>query len=1091
MLHILLGRAKSGRTGIMARSVGRDIANGRRAVFIVPDQETFITESRLLRENGLNGLMGTEVLSFNRLCQRIIKWSGRTPGVRLDDTGRSMLLAGAVMECAGELTVFKSSAGQPGFIERFARMLAVFKSCGLAPKDLRELSLKNSGLLKAKLADSAVIFEKYEELLTGRYADNQDYFMLACTLAGECGPLKETNIYIDGFEAFTQRMLELIFCLCEAAPEVYISLPSAAGGQDGELYGLSENALKRLTARALNQGIKYEIKSAPAKKRKGEMDFLGENLFAYPHMQYPSRPESISLFEGRNPEEEVRRAAAVIREEALAGARYRDFAVITSAPGIYTPIIDRVFRQYDIPVFADIKRPVPAQPLVRLILALLNIREHGLKNILEYAFNPLMGFAGRDSRAFESLAREAGLKQQEFFYGGAGRLEGKPLEELERLRGIFLPPIEAFEEKIRSCRRIDQYARAITLFLEQYNIAERLEEDIERLEKTELPSQADEARQVWELTVNLLEQLELLLGEKAISRKQFSGMLAQGFARSEIGVLPSSVDCVLLGDISRTKTSGVSAAFILGANEGMLPAPISDDSLFSGRELDDMNKMGAQLEPDQNMQVSQQNYDIYSAFLSPSQRLYVSYSLASSEGSGLRPSYIVGRLRLIFPALELESGLTQEELLETPASGLPLLFASIRGGLSRELADFLFYLKKSKPQYAPLLERALFPPKRAEIEPLRARELFFSRDSVSVSRLETQALCPYMHFVNYGLRPQRSEDYKLNLRDSGSLMHEVMESALALFNGRDLNALTREEIFLAADRILDERAPQYRYGYLLSSNRARRQTEGLRVMARTAVYEAVRQLAAGRFIQVGREIVFDNNRDYPPISLNTAAGELKLRGIVDRADMLYLGNERYIRIVDYKSGADKFLPERAADGTALQLPLYMDAVLSAFKGARAAGAFYFQIRELEGEDRILLSGPAVNIPDVIEGMDPGALNGKGEVISARLAKNGLTGRNLLSPAAFDRLIRLAKDRAGQIAADIAMGRIESAPIDYSEQESPCRYCEHYLLCGIKEKGTRLRRACSGLNLEEDNSEPDVKEKEVKAHAVDADAAEGD
>ena len=101
--------------------------------------------------------------------------------------------------------------------------------------------------------------------------------------------------------------------------------------------------------------------------------------------------------------------------------------------------------------------------------------------------------------------------------------------------------------------------------MEQYNIAERLEEDIERLEKTGLPSQADEARQVWELTVNLLEQLELLLGEKAISRKQFSGMLAQGFARSEIGVLPSSVDCVLLGDISRTKTSGVSAAFYSGS----------------------------------------------------------------------------------------------------------------------------------------------------------------------------------------------------------------------------------------------------------------------------------------------------------------------------------------------------------------------------------------------------------------------------------------------------------------------------------------------------------------------------------------------
>ena len=81
MLHILLGRAKSGRTGIMARRIGRDISLGRRAVFIVPDQETFITESRLLKENGLNGLMGTEVLSFNRFCQRIIKWSAQIPGL--------------------------------------------------------------------------------------------------------------------------------------------------------------------------------------------------------------------------------------------------------------------------------------------------------------------------------------------------------------------------------------------------------------------------------------------------------------------------------------------------------------------------------------------------------------------------------------------------------------------------------------------------------------------------------------------------------------------------------------------------------------------------------------------------------------------------------------------------------------------------------------------------------------------------------------------------------------------------------------------------------------------------------------------------
>lgn len=43
-----------------------------------------------------------------------------------------------------------------------------------------------------------------------------------------------------------------------------------------------------------------------------------------------------------------------------------------------------------------------------------------------------------------------------------------------------------------------------------------------------------------------------------------------------------------------------------------------------------------------------------------------------------------------------------------------------------------------------------------------------------------------MHFVRYGLAPERSEDYKLNVRDAGSLLHEVLESSLAYFSGRDL-----------------------------------------------------------------------------------------------------------------------------------------------------------------------------------------------------------------------------------------------------------------------------------------------------------------
>lgn len=94
------------------------------------------------------------------------------------------------MQCGQELAIFHSSAAQPGFIDRLSRMIAVFKSCGLTPQGLRELAARSEGLLKAKLTDAALIFEKYEELLKDGYADNQDYFTLACLLAPELRNVK-------------------------------------------------------------------------------------------------------------------------------------------------------------------------------------------------------------------------------------------------------------------------------------------------------------------------------------------------------------------------------------------------------------------------------------------------------------------------------------------------------------------------------------------------------------------------------------------------------------------------------------------------------------------------------------------------------------------------------------------------------------------------------------------------------------------------------------------------------------------------------------------------------------------------------------
>ena len=141
MLTILQGRARSGKTHRVLEAVCQSVKKGRQAVLIVPDQETFLYERRLCEALG-GGFLQAEVISFNRLCMKIVRQSGRGGAVHLSDQGRAMLMKSAILSCRDELTVFRRTALHAGFGEKMLRMAALMKSCAVSPDALRALARK-------------------------------------------------------------------------------------------------------------------------------------------------------------------------------------------------------------------------------------------------------------------------------------------------------------------------------------------------------------------------------------------------------------------------------------------------------------------------------------------------------------------------------------------------------------------------------------------------------------------------------------------------------------------------------------------------------------------------------------------------------------------------------------------------------------------------------------------------------------------------------------------------------------------------------------------------------------------------------------
>ena len=56
-----------------------------------------------------------------------------------------------------------------------------------------------------------------------------------------------------------------------------------------------------------------------------------------------------------------------------------------------------------------------------------------------------------------------------------------------------------------------------------------------------------------------------------MSLQEYTEILDAGFEEAKVGMIPPTMDCVLVGDIERTRLKDIKVLFFLGLNDGWVP----------------------------------------------------------------------------------------------------------------------------------------------------------------------------------------------------------------------------------------------------------------------------------------------------------------------------------------------------------------------------------------------------------------------------------------------------------------------------------------------------------------------------------------
>ncbi|EKN70280.1 ATP-dependent helicase/deoxyribonuclease subunit B [Neobacillus bataviensis LMG 21833] len=1133
-VRMVIGRSGSGKTSMFLDEIrSRLIENpeGTPIIYIVPEQMTFLSEYRLATDSSVGGMIRAQVYSFSRLAWRILQETGGVSRTHLSSVGMNMLIRKIIDEQKENLKIFQRAADKNGFVQQLEQIITEFKRYCLRPDELIQKSAQfGSGetsvskALHDKLNDLELIYSKFEDEIFGKYIDSEDYFRLLAEKISASSYLKEAEIYIDGFYSFTPQEYLVMAELMKHCNRVSITMTADrlfvdSAPDELDLFRASGETCYNIYDLARSSGSEIEqpiILKEQVKWNSPSLRHLEKEFDTRPAAVFHG-VTAIQLSQAVNRRAEIEGIAREIRDVVrTSGYRYRHIALLIRNGGDYHEIVEPVFDDYQIPYFIDQKRTMLNHPLIELIRSSLEVINsywryepvfRAIKTELLYPLQESPGKMREKMDRLENYCLAYGIngskwtKKERWVYRRIRGLEltgnvqtdaeKKMEQELNELKIMVTAPILRLSRRLKKADTGRKLCEAIYLYLEELDIPDKLEKwKIAAEEKGNL-LRMREHEQVWNAVVELLDQYVEILGEEQVTTKVFAAILEAGFESLHFSLIPPALDQVLIGDLEKSRLNDIKIVFIVGVNEGVLPAKISDDGILADEDRELLLAAGMNVAPSSRTRLLDESFLAYKAFTAPSDRLYVSYPLANDEGKALIPSSYIKRLKDMFPDAKEEYLVTDPaELAEREQLRFVSNFTTTLSYLNTQLQwkkrnypisnlwwdVYNFYLKSSWKNRAQKVFSSLYYSNSAvQLSKEVANELYGETIQASVSRMELFNGCAFSHFAQHGLKLRERQIFRLEAPDIGELFHAALKQIADIVNDQNMSwaKLTRKQCEDLSKEAIKTLAPKLQNEILLSSERhhyIKRKLE--QIITRASIVLSEHAKVSG-FSPIGLELGFGPHGELPPLTFSLKNGKkMELAGRIDRIDKADAGDDSlFLRVIDYKSSEKDVNLSEVYYGLALQMLTYLDIVITHSNElvemkASPAGVLYFHVHnpfinttkmlsmdEIENEmmKKFKMNGLMLSDQRVIQLMDQSLESGDSQIVAAGIKKDGNLSKKskVASLEEFDHLRNHVRELYQKTGNAITNGQIDIAPYKLKDK-IPCTFCSYKSVCQFDE-----------------------------------------
>lgn len=475
--------------------------------------------------------------------------------------------------------------------------------------------------------------------------------------------------------------------------------------------------------------------------------------------------------------------------------------------------------------------------------------------------------------------------------------------------------------------------------------------------------------------------------------------------------------------------------------------------------------------------VYENQFNLYRTLTIPEEKLFLSYCSSDKEGKSIRPSMMIKKIKRIFPKLTEKSDVVSKSYSITNEKAtfeeaLQVYQQYLEGKeIEEKWKELLAYFyHKNKREFSKAVSGANYTNQSEKISLQNIKKMYGANLKTTISRLENYRRCPFSFHMTYGLKLKENENFHMTTIDTGSFMHEVIDSFFQYLDENDLNLkmISEKETMQIVGKIIDEILQTSRYYLFTSSAKFRMMTRRLKKVVLQSMNYILYSLKYSDFEPMGHEVEFGNKGDFKPIQLKLDSGEeIEIIGKIDRVDIGKLNDKEYVRIIDYKSQMKRLDLNQVVSGLQIQLITYLDAITTQ-DHFEPAGVLYLGLidnivkakknlseEEIEKEIRkgFKMQGLLLADVNVVKMMDNQLEQGYSDIVPAYIGKDGTLSKksSIASREEFEALQKTVQKTIKEISKEILQGNIAIKPYSY-QKKTGCDYCKYQSICMFNPNG---------------------------------------